>query len=802
MKKLLFLFLLLFNAAGLFSQQTYFIKDQFTLESVPFSKISPSEGAPFLADIDGAFHVESSVTQVQIRTSGFRDTLVLLSQVENGTILIQPTIQNIQEVVATAGENPAHRIIDLAIANRKRNNPMENDAFHYESYSKFIFDVNKEELDAIPDNSSDTNLIKLRRFFDEQHLFLLESASTRSFMPPARDKEVITAYKVSGFSDPMFSTFANEMQSFTFYENQVQLLGKNYINPIALGGTNRYLFILKDTTIVNQDTTFTIFYRPRKGKNFDGMTGELYINTNGYAIEKVTASPYSDTVATKVQIVQEYAFTSNKKWFPSKLSTEIIFSGISLNPKLKNTFIQGKGSTYVKGVSFDTEGIRKREFDNVSVVVSEDAADLKDSEWDKLRKYEMTEKERRTYTMIDSLSEAHNLNQRLTTLKVLTEGKVPLGYANLDLNRVVNFNQYEGYRFGVGLETSRKLMKPVVLGGYIGWATKDKEWKYGGYSTIHLFRKRGVKLDIRYQQDLVDRGGPGFQKSGFSLVGTELYRNFYQTYMERQRLAEIALTGYVKANIKVVLSGSFQRIEYTKDYSHFTTNSFWLTTASTGTDLAEAAAELTWNIREQVMLVGDQRVSKGTNYPKIRIRVAKGLPEVFTANQDYWRLNFEIQQDIPLLALGSFSWCLAAGQTIGDVPLFLQQQGNGTGRNWNLSVRNTFETMVPGEFYNAKQVALYNRLDFTKFKTKANWNEPQICLHHAIGFGEMDDKTGHSTTFRSMDKGFYEGGLIVNNILVSSFMGLGVGGFYRYGYYSNSGWSKNIVPKLTVTFNL
>jgi len=801
MKYLLFTCFLL-SILNLFGQNSYFLKDSFTQESIPFAKVKPQGAAPLLADIDGVFSVGSEVLNVEIKTSGYRDTLVNLANCVDNIIFLQPTIQNVIEVIVTAGENPAHRIIDKAIANRKLNNPMENDAFQYESYSKFIFDINREEIDRVVAQKGDTTLSKIQGFLDQQYLFMLESASTRTFIPPARDKEEITAYKVSGFTDAMFSTFANEMQSFSFYENQVQLLGKNYINPIAFGGTNRYLFILQDTTVVGKDTTFTIFYRPRKGKNFEGMTGQLFINTNGYAIEKVIASPYSDTLTNKVKIVQEYAFSNGKKWFPSKLSTEIIMSSVNFSPKLKQTFLEGKGSTYIKNVSFDLDPESKKGFDNVSVTTSEEAGEVKDEIWDSLRIYTITEKENRTYNMIDSLSKANHLDRRVAALKILSEGKIPLGYFNLDISRLINFNLYEGYRFGGGLETSKKLMKPVVIGGYLAWANRDKVWKYGAYSTIHFYRKKGIKLDLRYQDDVMERGGVGFQKDLFSLTGTAMYRNFFIQYMDHQRLAEAVFSANIKSNIKVSVGGNFQRVWFNSEYQFKQLDDNNQSFTISQTDVAEANLEFIWNIRERVMQIGDQRISKGTKYPKIRFKIAKSLTGFYTAQFDYTRLNLDIQQDFPILALGKFAWCLSGGQTIGDVPLFLQQVGNGTGRQWNLSVKNTFETMVPGEFYHTRQAGLFTRMEFTKFQTKAKWNEPQIVLHHAIGYGEMNLKSSHNVGFRSMDKGFFEGGLILNNVLVSGVSGIGIGAFYRYGAYSSTDAMKNLYLKLSLSFNM
>ena len=91
--------------------------------------------------------------------------------------------------------------------------------------------------------------------------------------------------------------------------------------------------------------------------------------------------------------------------------------------------------------------------------------------------------------MIDSLSEEKGFEKKLKYLNALMEGKLPIGNYAIDLKRLMSFNYYERYRFGLGLENSKKLMKNAVVGGYFGWATGDKEWKFGGYSTIHLNKK-------------------------------------------------------------------------------------------------------------------------------------------------------------------------------------------------------------------------------------------------------------------------------------------------------------------------
>lgn len=116
------------------------------------------------------------------------------------------------------------------------------------------------------------------------------------------------------------------------------------------------------------------------------------------------------------------------------------------------------------------------------------------------------------------------------------------------------------------------------------------------------------------------------------------------------------------------------------------------------------------------------------------------------------------------------------------------------------STVNTFETMAPATFYSSEQAALFTRFEFRSFKTAANWNEPKISLHHAIGYGRMNDRLDHIADFQTMENGYFEGGLIVDGLYVSSVTGLGIGVFYNYGSYANADWKKNIMPKIALSF--
>ncbi|MCC6700937.1 MAG: hypothetical protein IT221_05420, partial [Fluviicola sp.] len=333
---------------NLFAQQVQ-ILDLETKESIPFVKVDPNEGTGFFADIDGYFTPPKNATTVTLHMTLYADTTVALT---GQTVIYLRSLDNaIDEIVILPGVNKAERIMEKAIENRKINHPKSDVSYKFRSYSKFMFTMNQDALAAIPDNTSDTNLRDLKSFFDKQHLMVLENTTEKYFKPPFREKEIITAYKVSGFTDPAFSTFASELQTFNFYENNFDLLGTSYINPLAFGGIRRYLFILEDSTVnAPGDTTYVIRFQPRRDKNFNGMKGTMYINTKGYALEKVIAQPADTVNNLQAKIIQEYAYLDGKKWFPYKLSTEALFPGLNLSSSLKDGYLVGKGSTYIEDV--------------------------------------------------------------------------------------------------------------------------------------------------------------------------------------------------------------------------------------------------------------------------------------------------------------------------------------------------------------------------------------------------------------------------------------------------------------------
>ncbi len=245
-------------------------------------------------DLDGYFFIDSksNIDFLEISYIGYYNKKITKVQLANNSKLEVKLIKNVyylNEAIVLPGVNPAHRIIKLVTENENKNNPENCKTFSYLSYNKLFFTLDSDTLKDIKPEDT-TSIGDMKKFFDSQHLFISESISERKYKYPDNNNETIIAHKMSGFKMPIFSIVTSQFQSFSFYDDYVNLLSDKYLSPFSKGSTKRYFFQIQDTLYTEtNDTIFEISFRPLKNKNFAGLEGKVHINSNGYAIQNVKA---------------------------------------------------------------------------------------------------------------------------------------------------------------------------------------------------------------------------------------------------------------------------------------------------------------------------------------------------------------------------------------------------------------------------------------------------------------------------------------------------------------------------------
>ena len=138
-----------------------------------------------------------------------------------------------------------------------------------------------------------------------------------------------------------------------------------------------------------------------------------------------------------------------------------------------------------------------------------------------------------------------------------------------------------------------------------------------------------------------------------------------------------------------------------------------------------------------------------------------------------------------------------------DVPYPLLYAGQGSYGKFTIESENSFATMRANEFIADRFTSIHFQQDFGKLLFRKKKFQPGISLASSIGYGEFRFPLNHiDIPGHSYERGYFESGILFNNLLRQAFIGYGLGVFYRYGPYSLPKTIDNFAFKFTVRFNL
>jgi len=829
----LFLLLALFPLSRLFSQTGYSVSgrvlDSKTKESLAFVNIVINQSTyGGTTDIDGRFRFSfnESIKSLKLSYVGYES---LTFQVENKTqglvIYLDQKEIELQEVEILPGINPAHRIISNALDNRDLNDPEKQKSFSYTMYEKTVFTIDADtsadgsfvdttggpgmigisldvqsEMDSIQQDSvlidSATRLIET--LISQQYLFLMENVTKRKFLAPDRSYNDVVATKMSGFKDPIFVFLSTQIQSFSFYNPFISIFQSSYVNPISSGSLGKYFFKIEDTTYVDHDTVFIISFRPRKGTNFDGLKGTISISSHKWGIQNVIAEPASQG-GLRIKIQQMYDLVDGENWFPVQLNTDVIFNNLRIG-KYKAI---GSGRSYIRDIILNPNLVRN-EFNHLDIEVDKDAAKRSEEYWDQYRIDTLTSRDRRTYEVLDSIGEAENFDKMAKTFQTLLTGRIPWGPIDFDINRVIGYNYYEGLILGLGIHTNDRFSKWFKVGGFYQYSFGISTNKYGADVSFLLNRRNDVSIDAAYSFDLIESGGVCFFDDKTSL-GSTLAGNWRRLLIKKLDRTQSASLGFKFRMMKYLLFGVGLSRQFKK-----TTTPNLATYEGNATILddeflfTEVTAGFKWAYKEKFLQTIETKMSLGTKYPTVWLQYTRGIKGFLGGEFDYNKVDLKIRKTFRLKYLGDFSFQLNAGYVDQPVPACNLYNGHGSYRMFTLFAPNSFATMRMNEFLSNGYASLYLYHDFKYLLFKGKkWFHPEFALSQNIGFGWLEHKERYAyfqDETKEMNLGYYETGLLINNLVNLKIYTIGIGAFYRWGPYSFDKVGDNFAYKVSVIF--
>jgi len=798
---LIFLFLNIFNHS--FGQQTIRGKviDASSKEPLPFVSILYQVNPPrgFVSDIKGNFVLinrDNSKT-LTFNYLGYKPRVISIENfsgnLANMVVELTAISLELEEVVVHAGENPAHRIIRKVIENKSINNPEKLSSYSCKIYNKLFLEPRISHEATSQDSSFYKNIsAKLKG----AGMLVIESVSNRKFLRPDRIEDKVIATKVSGFQDPSFTFLGTGFQPFAFYNEVIPLAMVNYVNPISNGSIRNYHFRLKDTIIHETDTTFIITFEPFPHKNFDGLKGVLYINTNNFAIENVIAEPFKKGLF-EFKIQQKYQLISNNQWFPEQLLFEARLT--------KQPFVY-IGSSYIKDVEINPD-IKASDLGLEWMTIEDNAGRKDDAFWQRERIDTLSGKEKLTYHKMDSLGKKLDFDSKLKIVEDLSFGEFPIGALgkspfsifNVDITKFYYKNGAEGTRLGLALKTNDKLSRFFSLGGYCGYGFKDHLWKFGTNVDLTLNRYHETHVIFGYQNTALEPGISDFR----SLLKDNLnsyWGNYAISRLDRviEYRTDLSFRTLKYAEVQITVKRQTRSPQY--DYT------FKDEELRQQTTLCSFQAFIKYSYGEKIEKVFKRRISLGTKYPTIYMTYTKGIKGLFGGMLDYNRIECGLYKSFVLKKMGESKIRIEAGYVDKQVPYFLLFTADGSkDKSAPFSVRNAFQTMNRYEFVSDQYVNLFYSHNFGSILLKIKKFSPQFSIFQSVSYGTISHLENHKLIeVKSKEKGYFESGIGLNNLIKMNiknylYLGLGAEAYYRWGVYAYSNEWDNTALKLTLT---
>ena len=702
---------------------------------------------------------------------------------------MESEIRELQEVVFYAGENPAHRIIDSVVVNRRRNNPEMLDTYQYTIYDRMVFTVDTTMV-------SDSIFHDFGKLWRNNDLMVMETVSEQYHKKPGKNKREIKANIVSGLKDPQYYYILDGMQSTSFYDDFITVYKKNYINPITPGSKSRYFFGLESVMPTAEgDTIFTVSFKPRRGTAFDALKGVMNISSDGWAIVNVKAEAADKTNTLDVKIQQLYAKINDSVWFPVQLNTDIIFlrmlaadHAIEIglgSPENTNTSLNGIGKSYIFNIKIN-EPIDNKIFGSTDIDQAEDSGMKDELFWKYYRNDSLNERILNTYKFVDTIVEDSGIDfDRLlnATNSILSDGAIPMGRFNLELGEIMNYNIADRFYLGLGVKSNERLSKTFKIGGYWGYWFGPKHANYGVNVDIKFNRKHDFGLKLSFDHIYNVAGDYGFMNSAYNPLDESCFKYYYikTTTLNTTASAEL-YTRFAKI-CKGFVTFSLSDKELSHEMFRITTLDFKLRIAP----------------GERYMLTPKGLATVTEGKPIIWLSYQKGLNGILDCPFNFDKVQFQLTNSWLIRYLGKTTVTMQAGYVFGDVPVFENFNIFGNNDGFGIYSTESFATMQINEFICDRFALLFFKHNFGKFfKTKRF--SPEFIFETNIGWGDISDtKKYEGYELKSMKDGFFESGLVIDNILKVSISKIGFGVFYRYGANSFDKVADNFAYKLKLS---
>ena len=703
-------------------------------EPVPFASIFiPKTSVGVTADADGKFKLAVAGTPDSIAASamGFATQHRRLTDAAVQTVLFRMKTGGVvlAEVIVSSRqpENPAFRILREVQKHKPENGRLSLKAAEYDSYNRI-----ETSLIDLPASMANRKVIRDIRALavrqgaaaatdaDAPLPIFASEVGSRVYQKnaPLRRREDLMHKQMRGVGPREGSVLSqmlgSNFQNFDFYPNWQNVLGKDFISPVAEGGRGTYDYELQDSVFVGKDWCYRIGVTPKRSHDL-AFKGTIWITAEGYALRRidVVANPEANiNFVSDLRISQELTPPAEGPGLPTR--TKLM---LSVRPYEKQAAMLVRfttvSSNFVRNQVHNESGFYDQPIVSSLMEPAEkgSGSDLLSGlpqggvggYFDQHRPDTLSLSERQTFAVLDSAKQLPSVRNVLDWVELLVNGYKRVGKLDLGpISTVYSHNDFEGSRFRFGFRTTPLISRDWLTQAYVAYGTQDGRFKYGARVNYIAERRHWTVFSGEFRHDVEQAAllDNDFLDNNNLFVAASRWGRFRQGRPVLRDLTSLSMQRDLFHGFTQTLTLRYQNINPLFSIRRRTIPNGPPTSEEPNSNilqLSELVSESRYAPDENLVQNENRRRAVGLKrLPVFGFRYTLGAIEWIQGNFTYHKFNLSISHSVSVGYLGRLNYRAEANYIPSALPYYI--------------LRTPLGNQTP--FYNANAFNLMNYFEF------------------------------------------------------------------------------------------
>lgn len=643
-------------------------------------------------DDKGWFHLTTTkkYTSILISFLGYETKVIKLEKriVSNLKIALKEEATSLDEVVLvkrpkkrlSKKENPAYRILKEIWRRKRKNGVRLTKSYQYKKYtsdelgfgnmdSTFLRKVLRKKYQQLGSKAAynyENNTYYIPVELVEKTVKVYGDNTLQTERIDIEGERSLGIHQFGKYVDRAKTVFSDV----DIYKEQLLILNKGFVSPIATSGFGSYDYVLSDSIVQQGKKEYIIHFFPRQ-KGDLVFEGHFKVAAKNYAITKIEMKVLKDinlNFVRDLEFTKTFTIQNDSIYLPDTNTYKGEFTFLTKDKEEKSIYLNRRER--YSNYEFDIQ--RPKTFYETQIEqLTADQFRKDDNYWNS----QQDETLQQTTVLVNTVKKSSKMKSLTGAIYTLSDGWfTPVTGIQLgNIFTTTASNDVEGLRLRLGFRTFYTENDRFKFEGFGAYGFKDKKFKYGLEARYLLAQRPRITIGAAYLDDTQQMGLTKFreyqllpQPDKGPKAAFNRGNNFFLSRIQEKMFGfdvEAAKNFHIGFKLSHTTIRSADPKRFSLDYIN---NNGKLVSV---TKDVTSDVYLSFTPGRVITGFGVDRKIGAQWHPKLFLNYRQSYQNVLGGTTDYSRLQFLYNHPIALGKFGVFDPTIIASKTFGTTPL-------------------------------------------------------------------------------------------------------------------------------------